>query len=230
MYGETSTERDDKPASPMGVRIVVIILLLSGLALAALPLTVLLTGGEEPGRIGLRNASGKMLRSVRVVRTVGTQARLVGSAHEVADGAEVEITFDSEGSLRLHIEFDTAAGHHAVPLVLTEPVTGDFIIAVEISPEFGVSVSREPISAADESSSVPHPSPPAPLPDDDTPDGTEVPAELAVAPGPFDLPEGWSEKWRPWFAHVDWVVGAKAGMEQARASGKPMMMFYTATW
>ena len=227
MYGEQGDQRDDRPASPLGVRIVVIILLLSGLALAALPLTVLLTGASDAGRIALHNASGESLHSVRIVRTVGRQVRLVGSAHEIADGAGTAITFEPDGSLRLRIDFDTASGHHSVPLVLQEPVVGDFETLVEVGPQFEVQVTRSARTTADESSAVPAPRPAAPPAPPAPPAATTL---VATTPGPFDIPDGWSEKWAPWFAHIDWVIGPEAGMAEARASGRPMMMFYTATW
>ncbi len=71
-------------------------------------------------------------------------------------------------------------------------------------------------------------------PDPDADAGAADDASAAVphpeTRGPFDLPEGWDELWEPWFAHVDWIIGPEAGMAAARESGKPMLLFYTATW
>ena len=58
------------------------------------------------------------------------------------------------------------------------------------------------------------------------------PAEAAateVAEKPA-LPEGVDEVWAPYYAHIPFVFGGDAGQAQARETGKPMMMFYTATW
>lgn len=224
MYGEDApAPRYDRPAAPVGVRIVVVILLLCGLALAALPLTVLLTGGSEPGRLTLENASGETLRGVRVVRVVGAQERLVGAAHDLADGATTPVEFDPEGRLRLRIEFDTGRGHHTVPLELGQP--GDADTRVRIGEDLAVRVLHAiaPAAAEPESSAVPPPEPAAPPapPADET---------ARASAGPFPLPEGWSEKWRPWFENVDWAVGPDAGSARARETGKPMLLFYTATW
>jgi len=72
--------------------------------------------------------------------------------------------------------------------------------------------------------------PPVAALDNGTADDESAAAPHPEARGPFELPEGWDEKWRPWFAHVDWIVGPEAGMAAARDSGKPMLLFYTATW
>jgi hypothetical protein len=226
MYGsDEGSPRYDKPAAPVGVRIVVVVLLLCGLALAALPLTVLLTGGSEPGRLTLENASGETLRGVRVVRIVGTQERLVGSAHALPDGGSTDVTFDPEGDLSLRLEFEHEGGLRTVPLVLTEPATGDLATTVRIGEGLAVSVERTTAGGA----ATPPPVAPEPA-EDSSAAPNEAPRETAAAAGPFPLPEGWSEKWEPWFRHVDWIVGPEAGMAAARESGKPMMLFYSATW
>jgi len=72
--------------------------------------------------------------------------------------------------------------------------------------------------------------PPVPDPATGAADDTSAAAPHSEARGPFEMPVGWDEKWRPWFAHVDWIVGPEAGMAAARDSGKPMLLFYTATW
>ena len=224
MYGEDGETRYEKPAAPVGVRIVIVVLLLSGLALAALPLTVLLTGRHEPGRMTLENATGQRLRAVRVVRIVGTQERLVGAAHELADGTRTDVTFEPGDRLNLRIEFEADGGHRAIPLVVPAPAAGDTSTTVRIGQGFAVTV--EHAGRGDGESSR------APAPADAPPPG---PGSTATAAAPDDgaghpVPDGWSEEWRPWFRHVDWVIGPDAGMAAARTSGKPMMLFYTATW
>lgn len=52
-------------------------------------------------------------------------------------------------------------------------------------------------------------------------------AEVAQKPA---LPEGVDEVWAPYFTNIPFVFGGDAGQAQARETGKPMMMFYTATW
>jgi hypothetical protein len=59
MYGEPTDQRDDRPATPLGVSIIVILLLICGLALAALPLTVYLLGNRDDatGRVPEKDPS-----------------------------------------------------------------------------------------------------------------------------------------------------------------------------
>jgi hypothetical protein len=153
MYGETSDARDDKPAAPVGVKVVVVILLVCGLALAFLPLTVVLFGGAD----------------------------------------------------------EDAAGE--TPPAVTKTAPSD------------PPAMPEPTTEETDSGALPN--------------GPEAPSEslanpsaetAAVVRGPFTRPDGWNEKWDPWFQHVDWAIGPEAGMAAAKKSGKPMMLFYTATW
>ena len=53
--------------------------------------------------------------------------------------------------------------------------------------------------------------------------------ETADAAAPA-MPEGLSEEWAPYFAHVPFVFGSEAGLAKAAETGRPMMMFYAATW
>ena len=59
---------------------------------------------------------------------------------------------------------------------------------------------------------------------------SRVPTE-AAAEGTAQLPEGVDEKWALYYEHgIAFEFGAKAGLAKAAETGKPMMMFYTATW
>lgn len=226
MYGDEGEARYDRPAAPLGVKLVIVVLLVCGLALAALPLTVWLRGGEEPGRIALRNRTGTALHHVRVVRIVGDQERLVGGAHELADGATTDVTFSPDGGLSLRVEVVTDDGaRHELPLALGEPVVGDFTTTVELRPGPAIVVVRT-TAPAPESSALPAPSRTDPAP----PARAETAAAESPRRGPYPLPEGWSEEWRPWFEHVDWAIGPEAGLARARESGRPALLFYTATW
>lgn len=66
----------------------------------------------------------------------------------------------------------------------------------------------------------------------EVPAESRQPAEAAateVAQKPA-LPEGVDEVWAPYYANIPFVFGGDAGQAKARETGKPMMMFYTATW
>jgi hypothetical protein len=155
MPADTTPERDDQPVAPLGVKIIVIILLICGLGLAALPITVYLFGGPD-------------------------------------EGAGID---------------DTATA--PTPLTATA--------AARVAATEATSSPTPPAAALE------NPSPAA---------GSDaaVPPAIGVARGPFALPTGWDEKWSPWFENIDWVIGPEAGMAAARESGKPMLLFYTATW
>jgi len=44
------------------------------------------------------------------------------------------------------------------------------------------------------------------------------------------MPEGLDEKWAVYFEKIPFVFGSEAGLARAAETGKPMMMFYSATW
>jgi hypothetical protein len=58
------------------------------------------------------------------------------------------------------------------------------------------------------------------------PPATEEPATAAVERGTKDE----LEKWKDHMGDVPFVIGSKRGVEAAQASGKPLLLFYTATW
>ena len=148
MPGATTPERDDPPTPPLGVTIIVVILLVCGLALAALPISVYLFAGPD-------------------------------------EDALVD---------------DTPTG------------------ATDATPQTATAAAS--VRSTDAPSS---PTPPTAALDAPSP-------AAGVARGPYDLPAGWDEKWSPWFENIDWVIGPEAGMAAARETGKPMLLFYTATW
>ena len=46
-----------------------------------------------------------------------------------------------------------------------------------------------------------------------------------------ELPGGLDpKKWGVYWKHIDFRFGSEAGLAEAAESGKPMMIFYTATW
>jgi len=56
-------------------------------------------------------------------------------------------------------------------------------------------------------------------------------AEKPAPPAKLALPDGVDEKWALYYEHgIDFVFGSEAGVAKAAETGKPMMMFYTATW
>ncbi len=71
--------------------------------------------------------------------------------------------------------------------------------------------------------------------------GTETAAEEPTADAPTAEPAksgrpdaiseaDWDEHWSRYWKNIDFVFGSKAGLAAAAKSGKPMMIFYTATW
>jgi hypothetical protein len=80
--------------------------------------------------------------------------------------------------------------------------------------------------------------PEAPAPAGDRPAGevapeTREPADAAPAEAPAEagLPEGVDAKWALYYEHgIRYEFGSEAGLAKAAETGKPMMMFYTATW
>ncbi len=129
---------DESPA-PVGVRIVIVILLVCGLALAALPLTVLLRGrGSEPGHFDVRNETGSSLARVRIVRVVGEQERLLGAARAVADGASVSASYERGEPLHLRLELTRDGAEREIPLALA----ADAPRTIHVGPQFGVRVEN----------------------------------------------------------------------------------------
>jgi hypothetical protein len=62
-------------------------------------------------------------------------------------------------------------------------------------------------------------------------DAAEDAADAAAEQVAQDLPAGLSKKdWGLYWKHIDFLFGSEEGLRAAAESGKPMMIFYTATW
>jgi hypothetical protein len=156
MSGDTPTDRPGDPVAPRGVKVLLVLLLICGFGLAALPVTVYLFGRPD--------TRGENHEQTRDAPQPETPVKRTSDVEDPADDG---------------VELGAASG-----------VAAQEVAAADVSPVAPTISTR----------------------------------------GPFALPEGWDDKWSPWFEHIDWVVGPDAGMAAARESGRPMLMFYTATW
>ncbi len=96
-------------------------------------------------------------------------------------------------------------------------------------PEGGAAVTEG--AAETETAAVPEPADLAPSAGDATGPAGEVAPETRAPADPLAaLPEGVSEEWLPYFEKIPFLFGSQAGMTEAKKSGKPVMMFYAATW
>ncbi len=78
------------------------------------------------------------------------------------------------------------------------------------------------------------PAPPADAPAGEVAPDTRVPVEdTAEATAAWEnpqMPAGLDEVWAVYYQRIPFRFGAEAGLAEAAATGKPMMMFYVATW
>jgi len=66
---------------------------------------------------------------------------------------------------------------------------------------------------------------------DEEPTAEAATAEPAKSVRPDAISEAdWDKHWSRYWKNIDFVFGSKAGLAAAAKSGKPMMIFYTATW
>jgi hypothetical protein len=95
--------------------------------------------------------------------------------------------------------------------------------AANATPATAVVETTEPAAPAGVAKQVPPPLPgDAPPPIAQTPDVAEEPA---VKPEPST-----SGQWKPYFDALPFELGPKRGLSKAKALGKPVFMFYAATW
>ena len=60
--------------------------------------------------------------------------------------------------------------------------------------------------------------------------GSRDPVDAVATVAKPSMPEGIDGSWAVYFEKIPFEFGSKAGLAKAAETGKPMMMFYSATW